>query len=130
MATTAAMVSNPPFAAAVDNVGGPMLDRLTAHMKPHGKVAIAGMIDSAVAMTVLPFVLRSVDILGVNVSRQLAMPERRRLWQRMATDLKPKHLKTIARPIAFEELDRTMDKFFNVSTVGRVVVEIGDTAPA
>ena len=129
MATKGALASNPPFAAAVDNVGGPMLDRLAAHMMPHGKVAIAGMIESAVTTTVLPFVLRSVDILGINVSRQLAMPERRRLWERMATDLKPGHLAAISRPIPFEDLDRTMDSFFNVSTVGRVVVEVGERAP-
>jgi acrylyl-CoA reductase (NADPH) len=82
------------------------------------------MIEAGVTMTVLPFVLRSVDILGVNVSRQLAMPDRCRLWQRMATDFKPRHLDKISRRIAFEDLDKTMDKFFNVSTVGRVVVEV------
>ena len=129
MATQGALASNPPFAAALDNVGGPMLERLAAHMMPHGRIAIAGMIEPGVNMTVLPFVLRSVDILGINVSRQLEMQERLRLWKRMATDLKPRHLSAISRPIAFEDLDRTMDSFFNVSTVGRVVVEIGERAP-
>jgi hypothetical protein len=47
----------------------------------------------------------------------------------MATDLKPRHLEKICRPIAFTELDRTMDSFFNVSSVGRVVVEVGSKAP-
>lgn len=130
MATTGAVVSNPPFAAAVDNVGGPMLGRLAAHMMPHGKIAIAGMIEAAVTMTVLPFVLRSVDVLGINVSRQLTMPERLRLWGRLASDLKPRHLPAISRPIPFEDLDRTMDAFFNVSSVGRVVVEVGEKAPS
>lgn len=125
----ASMVSGAPFAAALDNVGGQMLDRLLAHMRPHGKVCIAGMVGVELKTTVLPFVLRSVDVLGINVSRQLNMPERRRLWERMASDLKPAHLDRIARPIAFEDLDRTMDSFFNVSTVGRVVVELGERAP-
>jgi len=129
MAQTAAMVSNPPFAAALDNVGGQMLDRLLAHMRPHGKVCIAGMVSVDLQSTVLPFVLRSVDVLGINVSRQLKMPERRRLWGRMASDLKPQHFDLIARPIAFEDLDLSMDSFFNVSSVGRVVVEVGEQAP-
>jgi putative YhdH/YhfP family quinone oxidoreductase len=124
-----AMVSGPPFAAALDNVGGRMLDRLLAHMMPHGKVAIAGMVQVELQSTVLPFVLRSVDVLGINVSRQLQMPQRRRLWERMATDLKPRHFDAIARPIPFEELDARMDSFFDVSTVGRVVVEVGSRAP-
>jgi NADPH:quinone reductase-like Zn-dependent oxidoreductase len=129
MAEKASMVSGAPFAAALDNVGGQMLDRLMAHMRPHGKICVAGMVGVELHTTVLPLVLRSVDVLGINVSRQLKMPERRRLWERLATDLKPRHLDKIARPIAFEELDRTMDSFFNVSTVGRVVVEVGERAP-
>lgn len=123
------LVSSPPFAGALDNVGGAMLDRLAAHLMPHGKVAVAGMVGVELTTTVLPLVLRSIDILGINVSRQLKMPERRRLWQRMATDLKPRHLDRIARPIPFTDLDKTMDSFFNVSSVGRVVVEVGSTAP-
>jgi putative YhdH/YhfP family quinone oxidoreductase len=129
MNNKAAMVSGAEFAGALDNVGGNMLDRLVAHMKPHGMVTIAGMVGVELTTTVLPFVLRSVDILGINVSRQLQMPNRQRLWKRMATDLKPKHLDRIARPIPFDDLDRTMDGFFNVSTVGRVVVEVGSKAP-
>ena len=129
MAERASMVSGAPFAAALDNVGGPMLDRLMAHLRPHGMVCVAGMVQVDLHTTVLPLVLRSVDVLGINVSRQLAMPQRRALWQRMATDLKPLHLDRISRPIAFEDLDRTMDSFFEVSTVGRVVVEVGERAP-
>ncbi|WP_034691340.1 acryloyl-CoA reductase [Acidovorax sp. MR-S7] len=129
MADKSPLVSGPAYAAALDNVGGAILDRLAANMMPHGKVAIAGMVDTNLTTSVLPFVLRSVDILGINVSRQLNMAERRRLWERMANDLKPNHIDLIARPIPFSELDATMDKFFSVSTVGRVVVEVGASAP-
>lgn len=118
------------FAGALDNVGGAFLDRLLARMQPAGKVAVAGMaLGAALSTTVLPFVLRAVDVLGINVSRQLQMAERKRLWGRLATDLKPVHLRNIARPIAFEELDAAMDRFFEVTSVGRVVVEVGSRAP-
>jgi acrylyl-CoA reductase (NADPH) len=129
MKDKAPLVGSPPFAGALDNVGGAMLDRLAANLMPNGKVAVAGMVGVEFTTTVLPLVLRSIDILGINVSRQLKMPERRRLWERMATDLKPKHLDKICRPIAFTDLDKTMDNFFNVSSVGRVVVEVGSKAP-
>lgn len=127
LADRSALAKKPRFAGALDNVGGAMLDRLAANMMPHGKIAVAGMVDVEMKTTVLPFVLRSVDILGINVSRQLHMPERLRLWQRMAGDLKPRNLSTIARPIPFTALDQTMDSFFSISTVGRVVVEVGAT---
>ena len=119
------------WAAALDNVGGEYFDRVSARMHPYGKIAVAGMaVGAEVSTTVLPWILRAVDVLGINVSRQLAMDERRRLWGRMATDLKPRHFDKIARPISFEALDEAMDKFFNVTTIGRVVVEVGEKAPA
>lgn len=126
-----APLAPPLFAGALDNVGGAYLDRLAASMHPFGKLAVAGMaVGAEVSTTVLPLILRSIDILGINVSRQLHMKERRRLWERMAAELKPKHLAEISRPIPFEDLDKNMDRFFAASTVGRIVVEVGERAPA
>lgn len=130
MKDPAPMVSGAYMAGAMDNVGGQFLDRLCANVKPHGKVAIAGMVFVDTKMTVLPFVLRSVDILGINVSRQLVMPERKRLWARMGADLKPTKSGLIANTIPFEQLDSKMDGFFDVSTVGRVVVEVTEKKAA
>ena len=125
-----APLAPPLFAGALDNVGGAYLDRLAATMQPFGKLAVCGMaVGAEWNTTVLPLILRSIDILGINVSRQLQMKERRRLWERMATDLKPRNLAEISRPIAFEDLDKHMDRFFNATTVGRVVVEVGSRAP-
>ena len=126
-----APLAAPLFAGALDNVGGAYLDRLAAKMQPFGKLAVAGMaVGAEVSTTVLPLILRSIDILGINVSRQLQMQERRRLWQRMAAELKPRNLAEISRPIAFEDLDKHMDRFFAASTVGRIVVEVGERAPS
>lgn len=131
LADTSPLVPKMLWAGALDNVGGAYLDRIAARLKPFGKVAVAGMaVGFELQTTVLPLILRSIDIMGINVSRQLAMPERRRLWERLGSDLKPAHLDKIARPIPFEALDTAMDRFFKVTTVGRVVVEVGEKAPA
>ena len=128
--TDKAPLAPPLFAAALDNVGGVYFDRLAARLQPYGKLAVAGMaVGAELSTTVLPWVLRAIDVLGINVSRQLHMEERKRLWKRMATDLKPNHLAAISRPIPFEKLDETMDHFFNVTVVGRIVVEVGSKAP-
>lgn len=128
--TDKAPLAPPLFAAAMDNVGGVYFDRLAARLQPYGKLAVAGMaVGAELSTSVLPWVLRAVDVLGINVSRQLHMDERKRLWTRMATDLKPDQLAEISRPISFENLDKTMDQFFNVTVVGRVVVEVGSKAP-
>ena len=51
------------------------------------------------------------------------------LGPRRATDLKPNHLAEISRPIPFEGVDAAMDKFFDATTIGRVVVEVRAKAP-
>jgi putative YhdH/YhfP family quinone oxidoreductase len=117
------------FAGAFDNVGGDYFDRLAARLQPYGKMAVAGMaVGAELTTTVLPWILRAIDVLGINVSRQLHMEHRKKLWQRLADDLKPNHLQQISRPIPFEELDQAMDRFFEATTVGRVVVEVGSRA--
>lgn len=130
LADKSALVARMLWAGALDNVGGEYLDRLMACALPNAKIAVAGMaVGYDIRTSVLPWILRSIDVLGINVSRQLEMPERQRLWGRLASDLKPAHLDKIARPIAFEGLDAAMDRFFKVTTVGRVVVEVGQKAP-
>jgi len=125
-----APLAPPLFAGALDNVGGAYLDRLAAKMQPYGKLAVCGMAAGAEwSTTVLPLILRQIDILGINVSRQLQMQERRRLWERMGAELKPTKLAEISRPIPFEDIDKYMDKFFDATTLGRVVVEVGSRAP-
>jgi acrylyl-CoA reductase (NADPH) len=130
LADKSPLVSKMLWAGALDTVGGEYLDRLMARTLPHGKVTVAGMaVGADFKGSVLPWVLRSIDVMGINVSRQLQMPERQRLWGRMATDLKPRHFDKIARPIPFSDLDTVMDRFFNVTTIGRVVVEVTEKAP-
>ncbi len=118
---------NPPrWAGAVDNVGGDVLDMVASAMLPHGRVAVCGMAAGyKLSTSVLPFILRGVDFLGINVSRALAMPERLRIWQRLATDLKPPRLDSIIRRIPFDELPSTFDQLIGSAVMGRIVVEIG-----
>ena len=124
-----AVLAPPLFAGALDNVGGEYFDRLAARLQPFGKLAVAGMVFSEIKTTALPLVLRAIDILGINVSRQLQMEARKNLWDRLASDLKPSALNKTSKPIPFQDLNKVMDQFFEVTSIGRVVVEIGANAP-
>ena len=54
--------------------------------------------------TVLPFILRGVNLLGIN-SSATRRAERLEVWQRIATELAPRHLERIAHgTIPFAEL--------------------------
>jgi NADPH2:quinone reductase len=79
------------WAGAIDNVGGELLTWLTRTVDFWGNIASIGLAAShKLETTVMPFILRGVSLLGINSS---AMPRdvRTHIWQRLATDLKPRH---------------------------------------
>ncbi|HVO47295.1 MAG TPA: oxidoreductase, partial [Steroidobacteraceae bacterium] len=74
--------------------------------------------------TVMPFILRGVNLLGINSS---ATPRDARLavWKRIATDLKPRHLdRIVTRTIRFDELPDAFRPYIDGGVVGRTVVKI------
>lgn len=76
------------FAAAIDNVGGPVLSWLLRSLKDHGQLAAVGN-AAGIGFTanVLPFILRQATMFGVVANAP--WPVRRRLWARLADDWKP-----------------------------------------
>jgi putative YhdH/YhfP family quinone oxidoreductase len=112
----------PQWAAAVDSVGGPQLAWMLRRMQRDGVIAAFGNAGgTAFDGNVLPFILRGVRLLGVNVNNPL---ERMTfLWSRLATDLRPRHLDRIARRIRFEQLETAFDELLEARMVGRQVVD-------
>ena len=72
---------------------------------------------------VLPFILRGVRLIGVD-SAATPMPLRRKVWQRLATDLKPRHLSAIANPITLVDLPVYFEKMLKGGIRGRAVVRM------
>lgn len=113
------------WAGAVDNVGGPILHWVLATMKQAGTVASIGNASSfKLDTTVFPFILRGVSLLGVD-SGYMGFPTRQRVWDRLATDLKPAHLAAVTRTIDFDALPGAFDDFIAGRVKGRTVVRIG-----
>ena len=113
------------WAGAVDNVGGQILHWVLATMKQAGTVASIGNAASFnVDTTVFPLILRGVSLLGVD-SGYMGFPTRQRVWDRLATDLKPRHLAAITRTIEFDALPGAFDDFIHGRVKGRTVVRIG-----
>ncbi|HMV01566.1 MAG TPA: oxidoreductase, partial [Rhodocyclaceae bacterium] len=50
------------------------------------------------------------------------------VWQRLATDLKPRHLAGLSRKVAFADLPQIFPEFIAGRAKGRIVVEIGGEA--
>lgn len=113
------------WAGAVDNVGGQILHWVLATMKQAGTVASIGNAASFnISTTVFPFILRGVSLLGVD-SGYMGFPTRQRVWDRLAGDLKPRHLETVTRTIDFDALPGAFDAFIRGEVKGRTVVRIG-----
>ncbi|HEX5788885.1 MAG TPA: acryloyl-CoA reductase [Woeseiaceae bacterium] len=113
------------WAGAVDNLGGEYLTWLTRTMSYGGNIASIGLAAShELRTTVLPFILRAVCLLGIN-SVDTPRPLRLAVWQRIATDLKPRHLDRIgSRTIAFDDLPGAFGDYLEGRVTGRTVVRI------
>ena len=112
------------WAAAFDSVGGEQLAWLTRTMQPEGLIAAFGNAGGIeLNTTVLPFILRGVRLIGVNTATT-PMPLREKIWQRLATDLKPRHLGEIAYTIELAGLPAQFEKLLQGQARGRAVVKL------
>ena len=112
------------WAAAFDSVGGEQLAWLTRTMQPGGLIASFGNAGGIeLKTTVLPFILRGVRLIGVD-SAFTPMPLRRRVWERLAGDLKPRHLAEIASTIGIEDLEDYFTRMLKGGIRGRAVVRL------
>jgi len=114
------------WAGAIDNVGGPLLSWVIASMKRAGTVASIGNAASPeLHSTVFPFILRGVSLVGVD-SGYIAYPTRKRVWERLGADLKPRHLMEITRVVDLDSLPASFDDFIKGRVKGRTVVRVAD----
>jgi acrylyl-CoA reductase (NADPH) len=112
------------WAAAFDSVGGEQLAWLTRTMQQGGLIASFGNAGGIeLKTTVLPFILRGVRLIGVD-SGFTPMPLRRKVWGRLASDLKPSHLSAIAYTIELDGLPGLFEKMLKAQVRGRAVVRI------
>ena len=113
------------WAGAIDSVGGAVLTWLTRTVDFWGNIASIGLTGGAeLNTTVMPFILRGVNLLGINSS---ATPRdlRLKVWERIGSDLKPRHLDLIAtRTLPFNDLPSAFDAYLKGAVTGRTVVKI------
>jgi len=112
------------WAGVVDSVGSHTLANACATTRYGGAVAACGLAQGAdFPATVMPFILRGVRLLGVD---SVMAPKAARLaaWARLARDLDPAKLETIAREIALGEAVAVAADLLDGKVRGRVVVDV------
>jgi putative YhdH/YhfP family quinone oxidoreductase len=118
------------WAGAIDNLGGDILAWILASMNIGGTVAAVGLATSAkLHTTVMPFILRGVQLLGVD-SANCRMQLRQAIWNKLAVDWRPDCVHDQVRTIDFDELPTHFDAYIKGLVRGRTVVRIAaDTHP-
>ena len=113
------------WAGAIDNVGGEMLTWLTRTMDFWGSIASIGLAGGhELNTTVMPFILRGVNLLGINSSATLR-ETRLEVWRRIASDLKPRHFDLlVTRSISLGDLPGAFGDYLEGRVTGRTVVSI------
>jgi acrylyl-CoA reductase (NADPH) len=112
------------FAGCIDAVGGTTLARVLGQMKYRCSVAAVGLAGgSELHTTVVPFLLRGVNLLGIDSVYQPMAP-RRAAWQRLARDLDRAKLEGMIVEAGLQDLPRLADEILNGRVQGRIVVDL------
>ena len=112
------------WAGCVDAVGGAMLARVLGQMKYGASVAAVGLAGGAgLPATVIPFLLRGVNLLGIDSVMQ-PYDNRVRAWNRIAKDLPMDKLEAMIKPATLEDLPALGADILQGKIKGRVVVDV------
>ncbi len=112
------------WAGCVDAVGGDMLARVLGQMKYGASVSAVGLAGGAgLPATVIPFLLRGVNLLGIDSVMQ-PYDNRLRAWERIARDLPMDKLEAMVQPATLSDLPRLGADILKGQVKGRVVVDV------
>ena len=112
------------WAGAIDAVGGATLATILAQLKYRGSVAACGLAGgSDLAATVIPFLLRGINLLGID-SVMCPREERIEAWQRLARDLPLDRLERMTEAVPLSSLLDLAPRILKGEIRGRIVVEV------
>lgn len=112
------------WAGCIDAVGGSMLARVLGQMKHRASVAAVGNAGGlAVPASIIPFLLRGVNLLGID-SAQSPFEERSRAWARLAAELPLDRLEGTLREVGLAEVPALGAAILKGAVQGRVVVDV------
>jgi acrylyl-CoA reductase (NADPH) len=112
------------WAGAVDSVGGDTLAAIVRTLRARGSVASCGLAGgAALNTTVLPFILRGVNLLGIN-SVYVSREERLEVWERLARDLPLGLLDQMTEEAPLEKIFELGEQILAGKIRGRTVIRI------
>lgn len=123
MLTPAYPLESQRWSAAVDTVGGKILSRVLTEIGYGGSLAACGLAaGTELTTTVMPFILRGVNLLGID-SVMCPIPKRRQAWARLVRDLPIRTLSKIASTEPLERVPQLAADIVAGKVRGRVVID-------
>lgn len=112
------------WGGCIDSVGGAVLARVLAQMRYGASVALVGLAGGVeIPTTVMPFILRGVNLLGIDSVMQ-PYDARVRAWDRLATDLPLDKLHAMIHPAVLADVPDLAAAILRGEVRGRVVVDV------
>ncbi len=113
------------WGGVVDTVGGEILFNAVKSLKYGCSLAACGLVDSpAIPATVLPFILRHVNLLGVD-SVQLPLDQKLQIWNKLAGPWQLPELESLKAPLTLDTISDAIDRILAGEMVGRGVLAHG-----
>ena len=112
------------WGGVVDTVGGDILVNAVKSLRYGQSVAACGLVASPnIPATVLPFILRHVNLLGVD-SVELPLPQKAEIWSKLAGAWRLDGLEALATPLTLDTLSDAIDRILAGEMVGRGLVDL------
>ncbi len=112
------------WGGAIDSVGGDTLAGLLRSMATHASIASCGLAGgSAFSATVFPFILRGVNLLGID-SVRVPNARRREIWARISQDLDLKLLDSMIQMEPLTRIRELGEQILKGQIRGRVVIDV------
>ena len=112
------------WAGAVDTVGSKVLAKVLAQVDYNGAVAACGLAGGFdLPTTVMPFILRSVSLLGID-SVMCPFEKRQQAWKRLAELLPASFYEQACREVQLEAVPEYAEAITKGQITGRVVIKL------
>ena len=112
------------WGGVVDTVGGEILVDAVKSLRYGKSLAACGLVASPeIPATVLPFILRHVNLLGID-SVELPLAQKTAIWQKLAGPWRPDFLEDLVEPLTLETLSAAIDRILAGEMVGRGLVDL------
>ena len=117
-------LGRPTWGGAVDTVGGQILVNAVKSLRYGASLAACGLVASPeIPATVLPFILRHVNLLGID-SVELPLAQKAEIWNKLAGAWHLDGLEELAAPLTLATLSSAIDRILAGKMVGRGLVDL------